>query len=244
MISPKLWKGKNRKKGRLYDILTVKSNFKAMTIMAVLNSAQQLSSINVILMNMHTILEAAGSIYIDSSTSAIIFAVLMLIAVLVASIIIDKFGRKKLLITSSILTGLCLATIGIYFNVKNIGYNVGSISWVPIVSVMIYAFVFKIGLGMVPIVITAEIFASRIKAIGMTLADAVYVLMAIFAIQIYQLLLRWYGMHVPFYVFSCCSFLSAVFAATFVPETKGKTLDEIQLVLKGQYMSKKNSEAG
>ncbi|KAJ8938234.1 hypothetical protein NQ314_011563 [Rhamnusium bicolor] len=148
-------------KGRPQDIIFVKSNRKAMLIMTVLNAAQQLSSINVILMNMHTILESAGSVYIGSSMAAIMFAAFMFIAAIAASFSIDKFGRKKLLIISSILTGICLLSLAIYFNLKNTGYDVLSISWIPIVSVMIYASVFKFGLGMVPIVITAEIFASK-----------------------------------------------------------------------------------
>lgn len=224
--------------GRLQDIILIKSNRRAMLIMTVLNAAQQLSSINVILMNMHTILEAAGSIYMESSSAAILFAALMLSAATTASLFIDKFGRKKLLIISSILTGICLLSLAVYFNLQYLSYDVSSISWIPIASVMVYAFVFKFGLGMVPIVITAEIFAPKIKAMGMAFADAIYVLAAICSLQIYQILLSSVGMHVPFYVFSACSFSTNVFIFFIIPETKGRSLEEIQMILQGNLPTK------
>ncbi|KAJ8972655.1 hypothetical protein NQ317_015375 [Molorchus minor] len=160
-------------RGRILDLFVIPSNRKGMLIMTVLNGGQHLCAISVILMNLHLILEAAGSIYIDSSQAAIIFSVVMLIAAAFASLQVDKYGRKVLLITSSILTGCCLLALAIYFNLKITGYdNILNVSWIPIVSVMIYAAVFKIGMGIVPIIVTAEIFPAKMKAIGMTVADA------------------------------------------------------------------------
>ncbi|CAH1174078.1 unnamed protein product [Phaedon cochleariae] len=229
-------------RGKPQDIVLVKSYRKAMLIMAVLNTAQQLSSINVILMNMHQILGEAGSIYVHPPIAAIIFAGLMLVAALSASCTIDNFGRKKLLVTSSILTSLSLLALAVYFHIKESGLEYRRISWIPIVSVMVYAAVYKFGLGMVPIVITAEIFASKMKAIGMTIADGVYVSMAICSIQLYNILKDNLGMHAPFYLFSLCAFLTSIFVIFFIPETKGKSLDEIQIILEGKRVDRSTSE--
>ncbi|XP_074026301.1 facilitated trehalose transporter Tret1 isoform X1 [Leptinotarsa decemlineata] len=229
-------------KGRFQDLIMVPSNRKAILIMTLLNMAQHFSSISVLLMNLHVILEAAGSIYIESSTAAIIFAVIMVVAAATSSFAIDKYGRKFLLISSSILTGLCLMVIAIYFNLKNFGYSVESISWIPIVSVMLYACFFKLGLGMVPIVLTAELFPARMKAIGMTVADGTYVISALLSLQVYQQLSDNYGLQYPFYVFSLSCFGTASFTYFFIPETKGKTLEEIQFILKGIHVERKSGE--
>ncbi|KAJ8938238.1 hypothetical protein NQ314_011567 [Rhamnusium bicolor] len=228
-------------KGRIQDLFLVNSNRKAVVIMTVLNGGQHFCAISIILMNLHLILEAAGSTYLDSSTAAIIFAVIMLAAATVASFQIDKYGRKVLLITSSVLTGICLLSIAIYFNLKNCDYNILDVSWIPMVSVMIYAATFKIGLGIVPIVVTSEIFPARMKAMGMTMADAMYVGWSIFCLQIYQWLTASYGLHVPFYLFSVCSFSITIFTILFIPETKGKSLEEIQFLLKGEKSPDLNS---
>ncbi|XP_060528941.1 facilitated trehalose transporter Tret1-like [Cylas formicarius] len=220
-------------KGRPQDLILIPSNRKAILIMTVLNGSQHLSSISVLLMNLHLILNEAGSVYIETSYAAIIFAALMFIAATTASMILDRCGRKVLLTISALLTGTSLLVIAIYFNLMAAGHDVKSISWLPIVSVMCYAAVFKFGLGIVPIVVTAEIFPTKMKAIGMTLADSMYVLFAIISLELYAWLHDAYGNHVPFYLFSACCYLTALFTIFVIPETKGKTLEEIQMLLKG-----------
>lgn len=229
-------------KFQIKDIFLMKNYRRSMMIMAVLNSGQQLCAINVILMNMHDILSAAGSIYMESSTTAIIFTALMLVAASTAAATIDRFGRKKLMICSCLLVGLCLLTIAIYFHIKNSGMEYKSISWIPLLSIMTYALVNKFGIGMVPIVITGEIFAPKFKAIGMTIADAIYVTVSIISIKIYTVLRDYSGLHTPFYIFSCCTFLVALFIVFFVPETKGKSLEEIQSILRGDKKTKNSPE--
>ncbi|XP_018579895.1 facilitated trehalose transporter Tret1 [Anoplophora glabripennis] len=223
-------------KGRIQDLFIIDSNRKALLIMTVLNAGQNFCGIGVIMMNLHLILSEAGSIYLDEATTGILFAVIMLVSATGASLQLDKYGRKLLLITSAILTGTCLLIIALYFNLKYDGYNVISVSWIPIVSVMLYAVTFKIGLGIVPIVVTAEVFPAKMKAIGMTIADAMYVVWGIIALQVYQWLYM-YGLHVSFYLFAVCSYLLAGFTQWYIPETKGKSLEEIQQILKGRKFS-------
>lgn len=223
----------NNEKGRPQDLVLIPSNRKALIIMVVLNIAQHFSSISVILMNLHSILEAAGSVYIESTYAAIIFAVVMLVAAVSAVIVVDKLGRKILLTTSSLLTGTSLAVLASYFAVKNSGYDTTSYSWIPIASVMVYAAVFKYGLGVVPIILTGELFPTSVKAMGMTIADCSYVLFACISLYIYPALANSYGIHVPFFIFAASCIFTAVFCALYIPETKGKTLDEIQFILKG-----------
>ncbi|XP_066253127.1 facilitated trehalose transporter Tret1-like isoform X2 [Euwallacea similis] len=233
-------------KGRPQDLVLIKSNRRALLIMLILNGTQHFVGISVVFMNLHVILNEAGSVYMKTSTAAIIFAVVLLISASLASAIIDKFGRKVLLILSGVFTGAVLFVIAIYFHLKNLQYDVIVVSWIPAVCIMIYAATFKLGLGLVPIVVTAEIFPTTIKAIGMTIADVIYVVASIISIVIYTSLYESYGMHAPFYMFGICSFLAVFFVYFGVPETKGKTLDEIQLMLKGikpedfesQYKSK------
>lgn len=229
-------------RGRPQDLILIKSNRKALMIMTVLSGAQHFSSISVILMNLHSILKAAGSIYIDSNTAAIIFSAIMLLAASCATFIIDKYGRKILLTTSSLLTGLSLLAIAVYFTLKNSSVDVSAASWVPIVSIMVYAAVFKFGLGMVPIVLTAELFPAKTKAMGMTISDAMYVIFAVISIQMYQGLSETFGIHVPFYIFSASCLLTAAFCAFVIPETKGKTLEEIQFILKGEPLPARGNE--
>ncbi|XP_057665297.1 facilitated trehalose transporter Tret1-like [Diorhabda carinulata] len=226
-------------KGNFLDLFKVTSNRKGIVIMTVLNAGQHLCAYSVILMNLHSILEAAGSIYMDHNHAAILFAALMLLAVIFASLQIDNYGRKALLIFSSILTGICLLSIAIYFNLKEYDYDVLSASWIPIVSIMVYALVFKVGVGIVPIVVTAEIFPTNLKAIGMTLSDAMFIVGGLIAINLYQSIANNFGIFIPFYIFGAFAIFITFFTIFFVPETKGKSLDEIQSILKGEKPNSK-----
>ncbi|CAG9768620.1 unnamed protein product [Ceutorhynchus assimilis] len=220
-------------KGRPQDLILIKSNRHALFIMLILNGMQHMVGISVILMNLHVILNEAGSVYLSSSTAAIIFSVTMLCFATIASGVIDKFGRRILLMSSASLTGITLLIIAIYFHLKNLQYDVVFISWIPAVCVMIYAATFKLGMGIVPIVVTAEIFPTSIKAVGMTIADVVYVVASIISITTYSVLYKHVGMQAPFYLFSACAFVTVSCVFFWVPETKGKTLDEIQMMLEG-----------
>lgn len=257
-----------QEKGRPQDLILVRSNRKAIAIMTVLNigknlklnidfyfvivvyttyvsiciSGQHMACISVMYMNLHPILNTAGSIYLDNNITAIVFSLIMLSASIFASFTIDKFGRKIILIVSSLLSGLCLLALSVYFHLQFLDIDVSSVSWIPIVSVLIYAGVFKYGIGLVPIVITAEIFPAKMKALGMTVADVMFVIGGLLSIQLYQVLHK-FGMYLPFYVFTASAFFVALYSMFFIPETKGKSLEEIQLMLKGEKLDKaRNSE--
>ncbi|XP_050310093.1 facilitated trehalose transporter Tret1-like [Anthonomus grandis grandis] len=229
-------------KGRPQDLVLIKSNRKALLITLLLNGAQHFVGISVFLMNLQLILEQAGSEYIESTTASIIFAVIMLLSTGAASTIIDKYGRRFLLITSSLLTGFSLLAMTIFFHLQYNNYDVAAASWIPAASVMVYAATFKVGLGLVPIVVIAEIFPTTVKALGMTLSDVMYVMAAVVSIYMYQLLSGHYGLHVPLYIFTVCSFAMVGFTLMWLPETKGKTLDEIQMMLKGELVEQKEKK--
>lgn len=231
-------KRQKSERGKPQDIILVKSNRKALLIMIWLNASQHMSSISVMLMNLHSILDEAGGKYITSSTAAILFAALMLIAAMSGSVVMDNFGRRFLLITSATLTGICLLVIALFFHMKLLGFDVITVSWLVPVAVLCYAAAFKFGIGLVPIVLTAELFPAKMKAIGMTLSDAFYCIFSVISLQIYHQLKNTFGMHVPFYIFACWCFCTVAVTILYIPETKGKTLEEIQLLLKEEECDK------
>ncbi|XP_017771074.1 PREDICTED: facilitated trehalose transporter Tret1-like [Nicrophorus vespilloides] len=221
-------------RGKFKDIFIVPSNRKALIILTVLNVAQHLSSISVLLMNLHTIFEDAEGI-IDKNSSAIIFAIIMLLSMVISACVMDKCGRKLLLITSSLTSSVALGSLAVYLTYKHLGYDVLPYNWVPVAAVFTYAAAFRMGLGSVPIVLTGELFPTSVKGKGMTLSDFTYVFFGAITIYLFQVMEKGVGMHVAFYIFSISCSLTALFTALFIPETKGKTLEQIQLILKGEH---------
>lgn len=232
-------KRQEEERGRPQDLIMVPSNRKAMLIMFTLNTTQHFCGISVVLMNVETILHDAGSA-VDSKLSAILFGTCMLIASVGGSPFIDKYGRRALLMSSSILSSVFLGVLGVYFYLKDqVGMDLTGYGAIPLAAVLLYALAYKYGLGLVPIVSMGELFPTSVKAIGMTLSDLTYTIMAIVSLQVYYATITKYGMYFPFVLFLCCGLLTATFVYFVVPETKGKTLEEIQMILKGVYKDDK-----
>ncbi|XP_044261730.1 facilitated trehalose transporter Tret1-like [Tribolium madens] len=218
-------------KSNIKETIFKKSTLKVFAWVTILVTAQHFCGFTIITMNIYTILEEAGSIYLDSYTTEILFASLMLVAMCVFCKVIDKFGRKMLLILSCTLTGINLLGLAIYFHVKNLGYHVDYFSWVPLVFIMFYALTYNIGLGMVPKILISELYSIRIKSIGMALGGGTFELSASLSILFYKYITSVWEMHIFFYIFTGTAFATALFTILIIPETKGKSLEEIQVML-------------
>ncbi|EFA10111.2 Facilitated trehalose transporter Tret1-2 homolog-like Protein [Tribolium castaneum] len=222
-----------RERGRLRELFSVSNNRRAFTIVLYLTAAQHFSGITPILMNLHTILVDTDSTFFNYNMTAILFVAVMLITSIVTSFFLDKLGRKFLLIISSIVCGSCLLIMAVYFHLKTLGkVDSSAFGWIPLVAVMTYAAGFRSGIGLVPIVLASELFSMNVKALGMSLSDGMYVTFGFICIEIYQSIVHYCGYYVPFYIFTIVAFVTAVFAFFVIPETKGKSLEEIQILLK------------
>ncbi|XP_045480478.1 facilitated trehalose transporter Tret1-like isoform X2 [Harmonia axyridis] len=219
-------------KGRPQDLFQIKSNRKACLIMILLNYTQHFAGVSALLMNLHTILNQAGSEVISPDIAAIVFPSLMLISATVATLTVDYCGRKILLLVSGVVTTVTLLTIGAFFQLKSMGFPTGDYSWIIFVAVMFYAVGIKFGLAIVPIVMTAELFPAKVKGMGMALADFIYILSSMTSVYLYQWINFNYDLSVSFFVFSFLCALSTGLIQLYVPETKGRTLEEIQMILK------------
>ncbi|KAF5303129.1 hypothetical protein FQA39_LY10136 [Lamprigera yunnana] len=221
-------------RGRLTDIFTVRSNRLALLIIVVLNAAQHLGGISVMLMNLHSILEAAA-LWLSPNTVAIMFGGVMWLAALIGSQFIDRFGRKPVLLFSAVTTGTVLILLAVYITLQKRGYNVSQYTWIPVILVLIYAASFRCGMGLIPIILTAELFPSSVKSIGVSLSEASFTVVSCVAVFIYPYLETTLGSQGPFYIFGISCFLTSIFVAFVVPETKGKSLYEIQRLIKEKH---------
>jgi MFS family permease len=107
---------------------------------------QQFSGINAVIFYMLPIFESAGST-LDPAIASIIVGVVQVLMTFVSAVLIDKAGRKILLLQSSVVMGLCVIVLGIYYNVKNAGTDVSNIGWLPLLSVVLFIVCFSLGYG-------------------------------------------------------------------------------------------------
>nr|XP_015838643.1 PREDICTED: facilitated trehalose transporter Tret1 [Tribolium castaneum] len=230
------------RKSSIREYISKKSTLKAFLCTTLLFVEQQTCGLAVILMNLYTILEKAGSIYLDSNTTQILFAFLMLVSMFVACLMIDKFGRKNLLVVSGVLTGANLIGLAVYFHLKSLEFRVDCLSWLPLMFVMFYAVTFNIGFGLVPKILVSELFSIRVKAVGMSIGAGTSELAASLSIIFYKYVTQFYEMHFVFYFFGASAFVTVLLTIFVIPETKGKSLEEIQGMLEERLQKIKKLE--
>ncbi|VEN44661.1 unnamed protein product [Callosobruchus maculatus] len=219
--------------GKFWELFTIKSNRKAVFIVFGLRAFQQLSGTNVITFYAGTIFKEAGS-DVPSSISTIVYFSVQLVVSIIASFLVDKLGRKPLLIWSIIGSGAALAMEGVYVYLDDYtDVDMSHLKCVPLVALIGYVTVFNIGMGTIPVLLLGEMFPTSVKAVALCLADIFFGVIVTIISKFFQFTKDSMGLHVPFFVFTASCVLGLLFIIIWVPETKGKTLEEIQHELKG-----------
>ncbi|KAJ6334808.1 hypothetical protein OIU78_011632 [Salix suchowensis] len=188
---------------------------------------QQFGGINGVCFYVSNIFESAG---FSPSLGTIIYAILQVVVTALNTTVIDKAGRKPLLLVSA--SGLVLGCIitGISFYLKVNELAIKSVPALTLTGILLYIGSFSAGMGAVPWVIMSEIFPINIKGVAGSLATLVNWFGAWAISYTYNYLMSWssYG---TFILYAAINALAIVFVVTVVPETKGRTLEQIQAAI-------------
>ncbi|XP_050304817.1 facilitated trehalose transporter Tret1-like isoform X2 [Anthonomus grandis grandis] len=216
-------------RGSLLDIFRTKGNIKAFIIGAGLVFFQQASGINAVLFFAQTIFEDAGTT-LEAGYCSMIIGAVQFGTSFITPLVSNLFGRKFLLIFSSI--GMCLSEsiLGVYDIIKsNHPDSVSSsLSFLPILSLVLYIITYNVGIGPLPWAIIAEIFPTNIKAPAGALAASVCWFTSFLITNWFTQIVHKLGQGQCFLGFAGFSLLMGVFTVFYVLETKGKSLAQIQ----------------
>lgn len=195
---------------------------------------QQFSGCNAVIFYTKSIFEDAGAL-IDPGHSTIIVGVIQVIATWVASLVVDRLGRRMLLLLSIIVMTLSTFTLGLYFYLKNDAHeDVSDIGWLPLLSLSCYVVIFSLGFGPIPWMLMAEIFPSKIKGAACSFACFFNWICTFIVTKLFPVFTAEFGTGMTFWCFTACSAFGILFVMFLVPETKGKTLSEVQEILSGR----------
>ena len=143
-----------------------------------------------------------------------------------SGILCDLVGRLPLLIISSVFMSTALAgfgTFSYYHELLGTQYD-----WVPLLCVMTFLCAFSIGLSPISWLLVGEMFPLEYRNIGPSITTAFSYVCAFVGVKTFVDLRENVGLHGTFWTYSVISFLALIFTLVFVPETKGKTLDEME----------------
>jgi len=180
----------------------------------------QLSGINAILYYLNDIFGAAGFSKVSGDLQAVAVGSMNLIATLVAMSVIDKLGRKTLLLIGSLGTAACLAGVsGVFFTQSHRSY----LLWLLVGYIVFFA----ISQGAVIWVYISEVFPNRVRAKGQALGSSSHWIMNALIAYTFPQLAKSSGAY-PFVLFAIMMVVQFFVVLFFYPETKGVTLEQMQ----------------
>ncbi|XP_050447744.1 facilitated trehalose transporter Tret1-like isoform X1 [Cataglyphis hispanica] len=223
------------------EIFTKAQNRKAFRIAMILLSGLTLTGAAPILAYQSYIYDEAG-FEISTNTSIILTGVAIVLAGATCVTVVRFTGKRLLLLIAAPICVVSLATIAIFFELQSSGYNVSWFKWVPTVFVVIYVLGFGFSLNPIPLAYIGEIFGVEVKVPAAVLNALYYAISTTAVVKFYQVVQELYGTFAPLWVFTAITFLIWVLIYLFVPETEGKTLEEIQLELRKKRRRKRKEQ--
>lgn len=137
--------------------------------------------------------------------------------------------------------------LGLYFYLKdaeNAVDTVAQISWLPVVALVIFIITYSVGLGPLPWAVMGEMFSSDVKAKASGITVSVCWFLAFLITKFSSNLDNALGNYATFWIFAGFCVLSIAFTVFILPETKGKSLQQIQAELNGQSSLTSDIENG
>lgn len=176
-----------------------------------------------------TVFDGTGS-SIDSQLSSIVMTVLQVLATYVASQLVDRCGRKVLLLGSTLIGCLMLLVTATYALFVEWGYSMTGWDWVPLVSISMFIFFATIGLLPVPYVMLAEVLPPKLRRVGSIVCSCFVYVCQSTMLKIMPTMLDELHLYGCMFIFAGVIFVGFVFTVFVVTETKGLNLDCLERV--------------
>jgi MFS transporter, SP family, arabinose:H+ symporter len=195
----------------------------ALLIGVVLAILQQVTGINAIMYYAPEIFKQVGAGTNASFTETIIVGLVNFVFTILSLWLIDKVGRKTLLIIGSAIMTISLAVVGFEFHVTQPNGTL------ILIFILLFVAAFAVSFGPIVWLVIAEIFPTTIRGRATAIASVALWLADYAVSQSFPVLLGKAGPSVTFFIFAILGVVAFIFSLTVVRETKGKTLEQIEL---------------
>ncbi|XP_044421097.1 sugar transporter ERD6-like 16 isoform X1 [Triticum aestivum] len=185
---------------------------------------QQLGGINALGFYTSYIFSSAG---FSGKLGTTLIGIIQIPITLLGALLMDRSGRRTLLLVSSSGTFVGCFLTGLSFYFKAQGLYTQLVPTLALYGILAYYVAYSIGMGPVPWVIMSEIFSINMKGIAGRLVTLVSWVGSFVISYSFSFLMDWNSAG-TFFLFSAASLVTVLFVARLVPETKGRTLEEIQ----------------
>lgn len=176
------------------------------------------------------IIRAAGVITVNPYFVTILAGSLVLVVSLIASLVYPKTGVRLIAIFSGLGTTATMLFIGIFLSLRTYWINrtqLYFLNWIPVFSILSGIGVSAVGFLILPWSMLGEVFPNNVKGLAAGIATCLGFTFSFIAAKIYPSIQLSLGVEGVFFFFGIMALLGTVFVIMFLPETRGKTFEEI-----------------
>ncbi|KAK3925682.1 Facilitated trehalose transporter Tret1 [Frankliniella fusca] len=173
---------------------------------------------------------------LSAEMSAIVMCSVQVVAGLASSQVIDRAGRRPLLLVTALCNTCAMAAAGAFFFLRDALGDADAaarVTWLPLVSLMAFMVSTNLGTTTVPWVMIGELLPQQAKTFVPSLSVLGFSVVAFGTNKLFPVLGERVGLFLPFWIFGIWSVIVFVFTLFVVPETRGKSLLEVQALLEG-----------
>lgn len=160
--------------------------------------------------------------------SAVVVGIVQLLAALASGLLIDSVGRVPLLAASLALMAASLAGFGTAAYYGGAETATPTSAWLQLACVLLFTVAFSLGIAPIPWLLLAELFPLEDRGSGSAIATGFSYACAFIGVKTFVDFQQWLGLHGAFWLYAVIAVFGLFFVLAFVPETKGRDLDEME----------------
>jgi SP family arabinose:H+ symporter-like MFS transporter len=181
---------------------------------------QQISGITPLFSFLPEIFRSAGTATSDAFFQSVLVSLINLLFTLFALWLVDRAGRKTLILAGTTLQFISLVLVGWFYHIHGSGLAI-------LILVMSFVAGHAFGNGVACWVIISEIYPTKVRGRGMSIATTALWIVGYLGNQLFPTMQKHLGSDGTFWLFSAGALLTIVLVGWLVPETKGRSLEEI-----------------
>uniref|UniRef100_A0A182IKM6 Major facilitator superfamily (MFS) profile domain-containing protein n=1 Tax=Anopheles atroparvus TaxID=41427 RepID=A0A182IKM6_ANOAO len=208
------------------------TGYKPMIVLFWFFLIQQFSGIYITLFFAVTFIQDVGT-EVNAFTASIFVGLTRFTMSLLNAWLLKRFARRHLVMVSTTGMAICMFVSGLF--TLWIKEGTTTLTWIPVVGLLLYVCSSMIGLLTIPWTMTAELFPTDIRGIAHSISYSMANLLMFFAVQSYRTITDLLGgAYAVQWMFAVVSVIGFFFALFFLPETQGKSLAEIEAYFAGK----------
>lgn len=214
------------------DIFYTRTGRKALFLVELVTITMMMTGFTAVLSYSTDTFNKIGATLIDPDITTIVIGFFTCSALLVSGGLVDKAGRRPILLISASGSTASLFLTALYlFYIEEIDVGSKEYQWVPYSTLIFFVTLANFGLIAIQPTLQAELFPNSTRSIASGITSLVICITSFIALKIYIPIQDAFGLYMVYTIYAGFTAVGTLLIYIFLPETKGKTFEEIQELL-------------